>query len=51
MNLTDLKTQPIAKLLETAQEMGLENLSRTRKQDIIFSILKKTRQEWRGHQW
>jgi len=24
-----------------AQEMGLENLSRTRKQDIIFSILKK----------
>ncbi|HBN15318.1 transcription termination factor Rho [Pseudohongiella sp. SYSU M77423] len=41
MNLTDLKTQPIAKLLETAQEMGLENLSRTRKQDIIFSILKK----------
>ncbi|ALO45119.1 transcription termination factor Rho [Pseudohongiella spirulinae] len=41
MNLTDLKTQPIAKLLETAQEMGLENLSRTRKQDIIFAILKK----------
>ncbi|GGG50286.1 transcription termination factor Rho [Pseudohongiella nitratireducens] len=41
MNLTDLKTQPIAKLLETAQEMGLDNLSRTRKQDIIFSILKK----------
>tara|TARA_R110002072_G_scaffold136124_2_gene278115 strand:+ start:76572 stop:77831 length:1260 start_codon:yes stop_codon:yes gene_type:complete len=41
MNLTDLKTKPIAKLLETAQEMGLENLSRTRKQDIIFAILKK----------
>jgi transcription termination factor Rho len=41
MNLTDLKKQPIAKLLETAQEMGLDNLSRTRKQDIIFSILKK----------
>lgn len=41
MNLTDLKKQPIAELLETAQEMGLDNLSRTRKQDIIFSILKK----------
>jgi transcription termination factor Rho len=41
MNLTDLKKKPIADLLSTAQEMGLENLSRTRKQDIIFSILKK----------
>ena len=41
MNLTDLKKKPITELLATAQEMGLENLSRTRKQDIIFSILKK----------
>lgn len=41
MNLTDLKKLPIPDLLNTAQEMGLENLSRTRKQDIIFSILKK----------
>ena len=41
MNLTDLKKQPIAELLNTSQEMGLENLSRTRKQDIIFAILKK----------
>lgn len=41
MNLTDLKKQPIAELLNTSIEMGLENLSRTRKQDIIFAILKK----------
>lgn len=41
MNLTDLKKQPIADLLTMSQEMGLENLSRTRKQDIIFAILKK----------
>jgi transcription termination factor Rho len=41
MNLTDLKKQPIADLLAMSQEMGLENLSRTRKQDIIFAILKK----------
>lgn len=41
MNLTDLKKQPIADLLNMALEMGLENLSRTRKQDIIFAILKK----------
>jgi transcription termination factor Rho len=41
MNLTDLKKKPIADLLAMSQEMGLENLSRTRKQDIIFAILKK----------
>lgn len=41
MNLTELKQKPIAELLSTAQEMGLENVSRSRKQDIIFIILKK----------
>ena len=41
MNLTELKQKPIGELIETAQEMGLENVSRTRKQDIIFIILKK----------
>ena len=41
MNLTELKQKPIAELLETAQEMGLDNVSRSRKQDIIFVILKK----------
>ncbi len=41
MNLTDLKKEPITDLLERAREMGLDNLSRTRKQDIIFAILKK----------
>jgi transcription termination factor Rho len=41
MNLTELKQKPIAELLETAQQMGLDNVSRSRKQDIIFVILKK----------
>jgi len=41
MNLTELKQKPIAELLETATEMGLENVSRSRKQDIIFVILKR----------
>jgi len=41
MNLTELKQKPIAELLNTAHEMGLDNVSRTRKQDIIFVILKK----------
>jgi len=41
MNLTELKTKPISELLETAEEMGIENVSRTRKQDIIFQLLKR----------
>jgi transcription termination factor Rho len=41
MNLTELKQKPIGELLHTVHEMGLENISRTRKQDVIFVILKK----------
>lgn len=41
MNLTELKQKPVAELVQTAHDMGLENVSRTRKQDIIFAILKK----------
>ncbi len=41
MNLTELKKKPIADLLQIAQEMGLENLARMRKQDVIFTILKR----------
>jgi transcription termination factor Rho len=40
MNLTELKKRPAHKLVELAESMGLENLARSRKQDIIFSILK-----------
>ena len=41
MNLTDLKAKPIPELLNIAQEMGLENLGRSRKQEIIASVLRK----------
>ncbi len=41
MNLTDLKTKPIEELIELAKEMGMDNLARSRKQDVIFNILKK----------
>ncbi|MCH8552554.1 MAG: transcription termination factor Rho [Natronospirillum sp.] len=41
MNLSELKTQPVPELLKIAQEMGLENVTRTRKQDLIFTILKR----------
>ncbi|MFT4654325.1 MAG: transcription termination factor Rho [Patiriisocius sp.] len=40
MNLTDLKSKPISELVALSETMGLENLARARKQDIIFSILK-----------
>lgn len=41
MNLSELKTKPVPELLEIAQGMGLENVTRTRKQDLIFTILKR----------
>jgi transcription termination factor Rho len=41
MNLTDLKKKPIEELINIADEMGLENMARSRKQDIIFNILKR----------
>ncbi|KEA63480.1 Transcription termination factor Rho [Marinobacterium lacunae] len=41
MNLTELKTKSVPELLDIATEMGLENMARSRKQDVIFAILKK----------
>ncbi|MDO3383156.1 transcription termination factor Rho [Gilvimarinus algae] len=41
MNLTDLKKKPIEELIDIARETGQENLARSRKQDIIFNILKR----------
>ncbi len=41
MNLTDLKQKSMPELLEIASEMGLDNLARSRKQDVIFTILKR----------
>lgn len=40
MNLTDLKKQSAAELMELAISMKLEGLARNRKQDLIFSIVK-----------
>ncbi len=40
MNLTELKRKPATELLEIAQSMGIEGTARSRKQDIIFAILK-----------
>lgn len=40
MNLTELKQKPVSELVALAESMGLENLARARKQDILFAILK-----------
>ncbi|MDG6778627.1 transcription termination factor Rho [Thiomicrorhabdus sp. zzn3] len=40
MNLSDLKKQSVSSLLDLANSMGLDNVARQRKQDIIFAILK-----------
>jgi len=39
MNLTELKQKPASELIKIAQGMGIEG-TRSRKQDVIFSILK-----------
>ena len=41
MHLTELKKKSVPELLKIAEEIGLENLARSRKQDVIFSILKR----------
>jgi transcription termination factor Rho len=40
MNLTELKMQSASELVDQAEEMGLDGLARSRKQDIIFAMLK-----------
>ena len=41
MNLSELKQKPIDELIQMTAAMGLDNLARSRKQDIIFALLKK----------
>ena len=41
MNLTDLKAKPTHDIIDIAKEMGLDNMARSRKKDIIFAVLKR----------
>ena len=41
MNLSEVKTKTITELVEIAEKLGLEDVGRLKKQDIIFKILKK----------
>ncbi len=40
MNLTELKRKPASELLDIAGSLGIEGISRSRKEAVIFSILK-----------
>ncbi len=40
MNLTELKQQPASELIKLSEKLGLDGLARSRKQDVIFEILK-----------
>ena len=42
MNLTELKTRPPTALVELGESLGIENLARSRKQDVIFAILQES---------
>ncbi|MGR8930487.1 MAG: transcription termination factor Rho [Gammaproteobacteria bacterium] len=41
MNLTELKLKQVSEIIKIAESLGLENIDRARKQELIFSILKK----------
>lgn len=41
MHLTTLKTKTASELVEISKALNIENIGRSRKQDIIFSILKE----------
>ena len=41
MNLSDLKSKPVSELVEMAREMGLDNVGRSRKQEVIAAIVRK----------
>ena len=41
MNIQELKTKSSEHLINQAEELGIENASTLRKQEIVFAILKK----------
>ncbi len=41
MNIQELKTKSSENLITQAEELGIENASTLRKQEILFAILKK----------
>ncbi len=45
MNLTEMKTKPINELVDIAESLGIEDVGRLKKQEIIFRIFKRQAKE------
>ncbi len=45
MNLTEMKAKPINELVDIAESLGIEDVGRLKKQEIIFRIFKKQAKE------
>jgi|TARA_Y100000996_G_scaffold386659_1_gene344851 transcription termination factor Rho len=45
MNLTEMKTKPINELVDIAESLGIEDVGRLKKQEIIFRIFKQQAKE------
>ena len=45
MNLSEIKTKPISDLIDIATDLGIEDVGRLKKQDIIFRIFKQQASE------
>ncbi|MCK5889530.1 MAG: transcription termination factor Rho [Methylococcales bacterium] len=41
MNLSELKLKQISEIVSISESLGIENISRARKQEVIYAILKK----------
>lgn len=48
MHVSELQTLHISKLLELAEEHGIENANRFRKQDLVFAIVRQDDEKRRG---
>ena len=42
MNLTELKQKPVTELADLAENLGIDNVSQARKQEVVANILRKT---------
>ena len=45
MNLSELKSMPVENVNSLGESTGLENVSRMKRQDVIFGILKNKAKE------
>ncbi len=49
MNIQELKLKTSEQLISQAEELGIQNASTLRKQEILFAILKKVAEKGRNY--